>query len=702
MNNLALTFPAMPADADKRVTRPTKQFRDSTYKVISAIALFVVVYILLLISATAIAIAMGWIGVVMILAMHNFLVLVLGAGLILSGLMLIFFLIKFIFTRTPERVTGHEITEDEQPGLFAFIKKVTNEVGTTYPKHVYLTNDVNASASFNPSFWSLFLPIRKDLTIGIGLVNGINKSELKAVLAHEFGHFSQRSMRFGSYVYHLNRALYNLLYENEGYNKALNAWGRWHWMLRFGAIINVYIIRCIQEILRKVYLFINKAYMELSREMEFHADTIAAYASGANNVVSSLRRLEITEQCYNQAFSIINANLAENKRPANIYDLHRLLLKQYAADHRLDTDIEGLPVIDKKVTVLNNSQITLDHQWSSHPLTEDREENVNRLNLNSAVIHEPAWSLFKNADKLQKQFTEELYDVVDKKEKLAIIAISEIEEDLEKERATSSYDKRYKGFYNGRSLSTFNIEETITTADDGPKSFTELFTNENCNLSELINALNTDIIKLDTLIEDKNDNIRSFDFRGVKHYPVDAADIKQQLEAELKEKETCLQKLDESIFMMFHKAATANNLKNELIGHYEKVFRYQSDAVIDFGNHNMMMNAMRPVYTRMSYNDIYATVNRIYEIERDIKPRIAEKIAEAATKPFISEQQQEILDKYLNNNWVYFLEPKYDNNALSVLNSALSTYLEVLARRNFQFKKDLFDFQLTLNYPNKI
>ena len=285
MNNLTLTFPAMPDGADKSITRPSNQFKKSTYKVIAAIVLFVVVYVLLLISATAIAIALGWLGVAMMSAISSFIVLVLGIGLILCGLMLIFFLVKFIFAKSQKKIPGYEITENEQPELFAFIRKVTDEVGTSYPKHVYLTNDVNAMASFKPSFWSLFLPIRKDLTIGLGLVNSLNQSEFKAVLAHEFGHFSQRSMRFGSYVYHLNKALYNLLYENAGYNKALNAWGRWHWMLRFAATINIYIIRCIQEILRKVYLFINKSYMQLSRQMEFHADAIATYASGGNNFI---------------------------------------------------------------------------------------------------------------------------------------------------------------------------------------------------------------------------------------------------------------------------------------------------------------------------------------------------------------------------------------------------------------------------------
>ena len=63
MTDLALAFPKMPENAEKSITRPSKQFKKNTYKVIGAIASFVLVYILLLISATAIAIAMGWIGV---------------------------------------------------------------------------------------------------------------------------------------------------------------------------------------------------------------------------------------------------------------------------------------------------------------------------------------------------------------------------------------------------------------------------------------------------------------------------------------------------------------------------------------------------------------------------------------------------------------------------------------------------------------
>jgi len=697
MTDVTFTYPEMPAGADKNITKPSKQFRRSTYKVILAILIFVLTYIFLLISAAAIALAMGWLGVALISTVSNFFVLILGGGLILSGLMLIFFLVKFIFTKSPKRVKGYEITESEQPQLFAFIRKVTAEVGTPNPKHIYLIPEVNASASFQPTIWSLFLPIRKNLSIGLGIVNGLNQSEFKAVLAHEFGHFSQRSMRFGGYVYHLNKALYNLLYENEGYHKALNAWGRLHYVLRFAAMINVYIVRGIQAILRKVYVLINKSHMQLSREMEFHADTIAAYVSGSNNVTSLLRRLEVADLCYNDTLNLLNENLADHKRTANMYELQSSMLKLYADENKLNVDKSGLPVIDKQIVALNNSQITIDNQWSSHPSMEDREQSVNKYHLNAPAVNEPAWRLFNNAEKLQEIFTDKLYENAHIKQELEIVSNQVIREVLEKEIADNSYDKRYKGFYNGRFIKRFNIQEIITaTINDNQPVFDALFNDENCNLPKLTEALSTDIAKLESLIEIKSSDIKSFDFRGVKHYPKDAARIKEQLSAELEKKEENLEALDKKIFLMFYQAASTDELRGKLIDQYEKVFYYQDDAVADYDNYNNMVGAMRPAYTRMQYSSIYEVVNNIYRLEKKGKLRIKSIIDALDTKPFINEDQQGVLNKYLDNNWVYFNEPRYDNNAINIFNNALNTYIQVISKRNFHFRKALFDFQLTL------
>jgi len=38
----------------------------------------------------------------------------------------------------------------------------------------------------------MFLPVKKNLQIGMALVNSVTVTEFKAILAHEFGHFSQK------------------------------------------------------------------------------------------------------------------------------------------------------------------------------------------------------------------------------------------------------------------------------------------------------------------------------------------------------------------------------------------------------------------------------------------------------------------------------------------------------------------------------
>ena len=112
----------------------------------------------------------------------------------------------------------------------------------------------------------MFFPVRKNLQIGLGLVNTLNVSEFKAVMAHEFGHFSQRSMKLGSFVYNVNRVIHNMLYENKGYSNFLQGWANLDGVFALFAAITAKIAQSIQWILKQVYGLVNKNYMGLSRE----------------------------------------------------------------------------------------------------------------------------------------------------------------------------------------------------------------------------------------------------------------------------------------------------------------------------------------------------------------------------------------------------------------------------------------------------
>src|SRR5690606_1667330 len=205
-------------------------------------------------------------------------------------------LVKFLFKSNKIDRSGlFEIKKSDQPRLFEFVTRIAEETHTPLPKKIYVSADVNASVFYDSTFWSMFFPVRKNLQIGLGLVNAVTLSEFKAIIAHEFGHFSQRSMKLGSYVYHMNKIIFNLLHDNEGYENTLQSWANASWYFSIFAVITIRIVNGIKWVLRQVYALVNMQYMSLSRQMEFHADTISASVSGASHLITSLHRLEVAD-----------------------------------------------------------------------------------------------------------------------------------------------------------------------------------------------------------------------------------------------------------------------------------------------------------------------------------------------------------------------------------------------------------------------
>jgi len=283
-----------------QTVKPSASFKKEVAKVSVSIILFFIVYILLMLAATALAVICFLGGLAIMAALVNFLGIIAGLGLMAVGGSVVFFLIKFIFSTSrnedPSRI---RIYESDQPELFAFIRQLAADTQTKFPKKIFISPAVNACVFYNSSFWSMFFPVRKNLEIGLGLVNSVNLSEFKAIMAHEFGHFRQQSMKLGSFTYNVNRIIYNMLFQNDGYTKFLNGWGQIHWLLSLFAAITIGIAQGIQNILKEMYKLINKQYMGLSRQMEYNADAIAASVAGGNNLISSLYRLDLCQNSYN-------------------------------------------------------------------------------------------------------------------------------------------------------------------------------------------------------------------------------------------------------------------------------------------------------------------------------------------------------------------------------------------------------------------
>jgi len=167
-------------------------FKNKLTKAIFSIVLFIIVYLILFLIGCLISLFAITLGGIIILDNLGIITILLGLGVIGMGVMVFVFLIKFIFKRNiVDRSHLIEIKKADEPRLFALLQEIVDETHTQFPKKVYLSSSVNAGVFYNSSFWSMFFTVRKNLEIGLGLVNGVSEAELKAILAHEFGHFSQ-------------------------------------------------------------------------------------------------------------------------------------------------------------------------------------------------------------------------------------------------------------------------------------------------------------------------------------------------------------------------------------------------------------------------------------------------------------------------------------------------------------------------------
>lgn len=137
-------------------------YRTKLISAIISISVFFIVYFVLILISLALIFLLGY-GAVKIIALHaNYLTLVLALGLFSIGLVVFYFLIKFIFIKNTYS-TRHliEVDRNKQPELFALIDEIVAETAVKMPGKVFLSPDVNASVSYNSVFWSMFLPVKK-------------------------------------------------------------------------------------------------------------------------------------------------------------------------------------------------------------------------------------------------------------------------------------------------------------------------------------------------------------------------------------------------------------------------------------------------------------------------------------------------------------------------------------------------------------
>jgi Zn-dependent protease with chaperone function len=394
-------------------------FKQEVLRMTGSVLLFYVTYIILLLCSLLLMAAFIWSGSTLIAyasypGVPGIFTSVAGAALLLLGSLQAAFIMLFLFsshkTTVPYRTI---ITEKEQPVLFDFIHKLVKQTKAPFPKKVYLVPDVNAVVFHSPGISGLFGDADKNLVIGLGMVNSLNISEFKMVLAHEFGHFSQRSMKLVLHVYMINRIIYNILYENKGWRNAVI------WLSNKGMLaallsrLFVLLAAGLHILFRNMHELINRQYMRLSREMEFNADEVALSICGTDTAISAMRRAEMSNACFQQLLQRVTTWARQQRFIRNIYEVHRMLIKYHAKRHSTPLDHQQLPQFnDDHFGTTVKSQVQFRDQWASHPTQEEREQRYLAADIPGVTIPQSAWTLFLDAERLQEQMSQQVYQVL--------------------------------------------------------------------------------------------------------------------------------------------------------------------------------------------------------------------------------------------------------------------------------------------------
>lgn len=670
------------------------KFKNRAVRAILSIVLFVAVYLLLFAVAIGVCILCGYLALQLIVFKFSFITAAIGIGLLAVGFFILYFMVKFAFTRNSSNYSHlTEIKIQDEPELHRMIEKLVNEVGTKFPKKIFISPEVNATVFYDSNFWSMFLPIRKNLHIGLGLVNTMSVSELKGIMAHEFGHFSQKSMKVGSFVYNVNKVIHNILYDNDSYNDALNSWAKSSNYFVIVTWIATYFNQFVQFILKLVYKVVNVNYLRLSREMEFHADAIATRIVGSKPMISSMLRIDLSSQAYDTVMSYYNEHFEKAIVTNNIFPQQLFALNFIAETNQIAVQNNLPNVTQEHAERFNKSKLVIKNQWDSHPSMNDRIAAFKNLNVpEKNPDHRPANVLFRNIDATQQKISQKIFALVPYTEKTVIQDLQPFSADLKEKYLKAKYPDVFNSYYDNYNVTPFDLEAThnyqvLPVEDLFSAAITELIYSVNSQL----NDSNT----LKSIAENPND-LKTFDYDGQKYKVAEAASVADKIASETKIYQEQLAQNDLDIYHSFLKKSEQKNLEIQYKTYYENYFKADQMWESQIGAYSDMVNHFSFAYETMPFDQINAKMKTFYFTEKGFKNALENMLND----PFFADSITETIEKdclhYLSNDFVYFSNNVYIDTEINSKNNAVGHYYYLLQHNYFLKKKQLLEFMAAL------
>jgi len=175
---------------------------------------------------------------------------------------------------------GREVGARAQPELWAEVREAARLAGTRAPDRVVLIGEVNAAVSERARLMGL-VPGRRSLYLGVPLLTGLTVPRLRAVLAHEFGHYGHQDTRLTGITMRGRVAMTHTI---ESFRTGAAEGRRAHAFLG-----NLYV--------RYARLYLRSS-QSVARRQELAADRAAALAVGRRTTANALREVPLLHAAF--------------------------------------------------------------------------------------------------------------------------------------------------------------------------------------------------------------------------------------------------------------------------------------------------------------------------------------------------------------------------------------------------------------------
>ena len=264
---------------------------------------------------------------------------------------------------------GPQLTPDENPELFKHLEEVAQQTNQQMPSEVYLVGDINAWVTERGGMMGI--GSRRVMGLGLPLLQVLTVAELRAVLAHEFGHFHGGDTKLGPWIYKTRSAMGRTI-QNLGATE-----------LGFMALIQLPFVAYSNLFLRVTHA--------ISRAQEYAADKLAATTQGSKALADGLRKIHGAAMAYQPYFG-------NEVAPALEAGFHPPIATGFAKFIQTPQITEA---IDKAVEhAMENDETDL---YDTHPALKDRLNAIADIPEGDLDAKAPAITLLGDVDEAEKR-----------------------------------------------------------------------------------------------------------------------------------------------------------------------------------------------------------------------------------------------------------------------------------------------------------